>query len=265
MSRVATYDQLGPPTHLGLDGSFRTALVRCLSDEDACSGFNAAFSQHHLERRRLLNRIVRDLESGPRDCHFALAERLFSAFSVGAHRTKQSCAAALFVLTEACPQLGYARLLADVLSSPSVSLRRQGHRSLRHTWQPEFLGEVLKTWDQFRDPEAFELLAREMPQEWLAAAVDDAFVPGVRGRILARAAIRLAPTHPEVLERLFELSPASWAYSVAKLGGPFDVARLRDAFRQCEDLDDRSLVIWSIGQLRGWDLLLELHKADAIA
>jgi hypothetical protein len=119
---------------------------------------------------------------------------------------------------------------------------------------------VEHAWALHRDPEAFELLIDHKPLAWLAEQINPAFEAGTKGRTLARAAIRLAPSVPSVLDRLFDVAPTSWAYASAKLGAPTDARRLRAVFDGAVDSDDRSLVVWSIGQLNQWDLLLELHQ-----
>ena len=260
MDRVAMFHALGPPADRDLEQPLRDALVQCVEPEEVCRAMDLSFAQAYFERRRLLTRVVKDMAAELLPCHRDLFEQLLNKFKLFEHRRQQSCLSALFTLADACPDLGRRRLIKRTLRSPSVSLRRQAYKSLRAAWDADCAQAVEAAWETERDSEAFELLLGVMPLAWLRDQIETAFSLDLKGRALARLAIRVAPSQPEVLDELFRKSAVSWAYASAKLGRPGDRRRLRAALEAAETCDDRSLVVWSIGQLRDWDLLLELHQ-----
>ena len=263
MDRAALLSRLPPPGDPAIEWPLRHALVQCLSPEEACRAIDLKFEQPYFDRRRLLNRISVDISAGLETCHVTLIDGLFEAYPSLPHRRQQSCASTLSWLLAGHPELGRRRLLHLLLSSPYVTIRRQACRALRTSWEPDCAASVLVAWSTHRDQEAFELLASRMPLDWLRDQVCEVFIPGVRGRILSRVAIRLAPSDPGILDRLYDVAPVAYAYAAAKLKAQPDRVRLRAAFDAAETADDRSLVIWCIGQLRDWDLLLELHRRPA--
>jgi hypothetical protein len=260
MDRVDTLLHLEPPADSSLEWPLRHALVQCLDPDEVCRAIDLKFDQPYFDRRRLLNRAVKDMQSVVAPCHLALFTQVLEGLDAAPHRKQQSALSTLFVLADAQPSSGRPTLISRTLAFPSISLRRQAYRSLRGSCDAEAVALVEAAWRRWRDPEAFELLVDVMTAEWLKDQTEELEAVDLKGRTLARFAIKVAPIQPDVLDRLFDRSPVSWAYASAKLGQPVSTDRLRVAFQSAESDDDRSLVVWSIGQLRDWDLLLEIHR-----
>lgn len=98
------------------------------------------------------------------------------------------------------------------------------------------------------------------PPAYLVAHVEK-LLPFVRDPWRRRKLfLRAAEDDEAVVERLRGLDAVSFVYCKTKLGQAVDSGYIKDVYDACEDSSDRGLLVWCMGKLGHWELLLHVHE-----
>ncbi|EJL83744.1 hypothetical protein PMI15_02541 [Polaromonas sp. CF318] len=239
-------------------GLFR-ACVNCLSPHEAVDLLRLEAGKSSKLRDALLQKVVRDVAHKVCAEHLQLTETLLQDLSSADSRARQGLGYCLSSLHPTLPRKAQERIQAGFFSSRYVVVRRRGYKAANAVgWvQIELL---LATWEMYRDPESALLLVKLLPPVRLLAMRGDLMPALSEGWMRSRLYLRLAEIAPETVGELESVDGISYCYVLAKLGRELTVAQAKAVVKRFEGDDRFGLVVWSLGQMKQWQVLTWLAK-----
>lgn len=239
-------------------GLFR-ACVHCLSPHEAIDLLRIEAGKSSKLRDALLRKVVSDAAHEICAEHLQLTETLLQDLSSADARARQGLGYCLSSLHPTLPRKEQERIQAGFFSSRYVGVRRRGYKAANAVgWvQAELL---LSTWEMYRDPESALLLIKLLPSEHLLVMRWDLMPALSAGWMRSRLYLRLAEVAPETVGELERVDGISYCYVLAKLGRELTVAQAKAIVKRFEGDEHFGLVVWSLGQMKLWQVLIWLAK-----
>jgi hypothetical protein len=223
-------------------------LRRCLA--------NPASSSQDL-RRAALRKVCADAEVQFLDIHRDLVESLEAEIDTVSRRVRESYAYCLLGIARVCTPDIELRIQNVLAASKYVGLRRRSYK----LYSPESAESRLTLedgWRKHRDKEATWLIIKTFPAHFLISERGAIKERITEGWMLSRLYLRISEERPELACELLEVDSISYMYVAAKLRKvpAIDIVnRTIEANLGNERFD---LLLWSIGELGLWDLLLAI-------
>ena len=236
------------------------ALASCLTFAEASDALFSLIEADAITRRPVLVRLLQ------------LADKSVTANQIDILLRR------LILLSKKRPSL---RVRVNAVLSqlwPHATLKMK--RKIIETWKTDTLLDSKKRWLRAAADDKRFFNAKEILRYWrnsgnsraaqvIAYNASPAFLNGVlaellencdEGWIVGRAAIRAGRFPPGFFYRLKQRLPATYAYVCAKTKTPITHREAVALAANERDSDDRSLILWSIGQLGIWTALEEIYK-----
>jgi hypothetical protein len=191
--------------------------------------------------------------------HYDLVERLIFDLGVIDARGRQGVGYCLSILLLNLPtDLQYVAQIT-FLGSRFVGLRRRGYKLIAANPAPP-MNLLLEAWTKFYDAECAWLLVKILPPADLVAMKNELLSCLSEGWQISRLYLRIAEVEPLAVEDLRGTDGITYSYVLAKLGLSISAEQAKE-FIMTHETDERfGLLVWSIGKMQLWDVLVWLKS-----
>ena len=240
--------------------TFISAMTTCLTPQEACDALDTSFEQDYDRRRILLRKIARDVEHQLLKCHESLVENLFVQLETLPYRKQVSCAKSLCDLSASLPIEMRRRITRTLLTSAKATLRKQGAKILMATWDAPLAADLRLSWEKYSDYDCARLLIENDDVSYLCDQRRDLSTVSAGTWLLGRLYLRLAEIDASLVDEVEGIDPITFAYVLAKKGRRISPAKARKLANQYLHDDRFGLLVWSLGQMSLWTVVVELAK-----
>jgi len=243
------------------------AFGACLSLDEACRALVVLLEAQPAVRRAVLNRVLYLAREGADPARLSpLAEELLLVRAATTHRLPR-IDAVLATLFSFFPSDAKSKVLDAWKSDKRRSSKSRWLKAVQEC--PELFepDEVLGYWRRTHHSEAGKVLAYSAPAEVVRDVIAELVEFCDEGWIVARASLRATDLPTEVMERIKDKFPATYAYICAKTNRSLTHEGALDLYwrtNPSEFSGGRGLAAWSIGYLGMWETLEEIHARGQV-
>ncbi|MDB5475742.1 MAG: hypothetical protein JWP49_1253 [Phenylobacterium sp.] len=138
-------------------------------------------------------------------------------------------------------------------------LRNRAYKALTDKWDDAFTSDLWRNVEQHGDRHAAALLAQHETEERVWRDFD--LLKATGGAWVARLILsRVLEAGMQVNLDAVEDDPITRTYLAAKFHLPIDLRRVEQSMDHLLEDDRAGLLIWSLGKLKAWDLVLLADK-----
>jgi hypothetical protein len=239
------------------------AFGACLTLDEACRALVLLIEAQPVVRRALLNRVLYLAREGADSARLSeLADELLAARAETTRRLPR-IDAVISTLFTFFPLYAKHRVMDAWKSDKRRTSKSRWLKVIRQN--PElFDADILGYWNRSRHWEAAKILAYAAPVDILREVLAELVEYCDEGWIIARAFLRSSDVPEELMERVKEKFPATYAYICAKTNRSLTHDCALDLYRRAGPMHlpgGRGLAAWSIGYLGMWDTLEEIQAS----
>ncbi len=257
---------------LGAEGSVATdllpAFAACLSLDEACDALVNLVDATPKVRRAVLTRVLYlARERADRTRIGDLSRKLLIA-RITARGRRRRIDALLSTLFPFLSGVEKRDILTVWMSDDSRDTKSRWLKAVSGNVDLFDVDEVVEYWKTNHDWTAAKLLAYLAPPEVLTQELADLIDHCDEGWIIAKAMLRATTVSEDLMERVRERFPATYAYVCAKTHRLLTHETALDLFYRTKPGDfsgGRGLAAWSIGYLGMWDTLEEIQARSSEA
>lgn len=261
MDRVSKIEELSNDKGQIEAGSFVNALIRCLSFDESVEALRRSLEGSTAMRAAALRKICSDIQHGGANCATLISE-LQEKILHGAPRRRGGYAYCLLEVARASSRNVQNEVQAFLSCSRYVGLRRRGYK----LYDPECVQsrELLEqAWKKFHDREAAWLIVKGHPSAALLQDKNNLVNALTEGWQLSRLYLKLAEIDVTHIDDLLELDPISYVYVQVKLKRSVPDDQLNGILSDHIGDERLGLLLWCLGELRHWDLIVTASKRSA--
>jgi hypothetical protein len=247
------------------DSALLPAFGACLSLDEASRALVLLIEAQPAVRRALLNRVMYLARDGAEPTRLnQLADELLTARAETTRRLPR---------IDAVISALFAFFPSDAKHRILQAWKLDKRRSAKSRWMkavqqnPEFFeADILVYWRSSRDWAAAKVLAYTAPVGLLREILPELIEHCDEGWIIARAFLRHSEVPDELMERVKEKMPATYAYVCAKTNRSLTHECALDLYRRAGPTHlpgGRGLAAWAIGCLGMWDTLEAIQSRRA--
>lgn len=264
MDRAASIEQFAASRKPVDIRDFVNAMVRCLNPDETVNLLLNTAATSSPARAPALRKVCGDIADGAIADPAPLITILIDRVGSAAPRRRQSVAFCLLEVARACSTALRCQAQAFFGSSRYVGLRRRSYALYNPDHDPS--RQLLEQcWLEHRDVQAAWLIVKTFPPAFLVDEKAELLESLAEGWQLARFYLRIAESQPTAFEELLARDPISYLYVAAKrrVPPPLDIVEM--IARENLSDDRYGLLLWSLGELGFWDVLVGLSQdIDAI-
>ncbi|CAE6724209.1 hypothetical protein [Paraburkholderia nemoris] len=255
MDRIALIEQVACRDGNDETRALVNALVRCLEPAEVAALLLRSISAPAMLRAAVIRKVRSDIETGRLSDATPLIDELSGAIANGEPRRRESVAYCLLQIALACPPKQQRRIQAFLGASDYIGLRRRSYK-IYDTKSVKSRALLEEAWRQNLDYEAGWLIVKTFPVEFLLAEKATLLQILTEGWQLSRFYLRISEAFPDELAELLERDPISYVYVAARLRIQLRVKLVREVLDSSEGDSRLGLLLWSIGELGLWDVLV---------
>lgn len=261
MDRVSHIEDLSNDKDQIEAGSFVNALMRCLSFDESVQALRRSLEGSTAMRAAALRKVCSDIQHGGANCATLIAE-LQEKILHGTPRRREGYAYCLLEVARASNRNTQNEVQAFLSCSRYVGLRRRGYK----LYDPECAQSrklLEEAWEEFHDGEAAWLIVKRHPSAVLLQEKNNLVNALTEGWQLSRLYLKLAEIDAAHVNDLLELDPISYVYVQVKLKRSVPDDQLNGILSDHIGDERLGLLLWCLGELRQWDLILIAAKKSA--
>jgi hypothetical protein len=250
-----------------LSAGLLPAFGACLSFDEACQALAVLLEAQPAVRRAVLNRVLYLAREGADSTRFSLlAAELLLVRASTTHRLPR-IDAVLATLFPFFPLDAKSKILDAWKSDRRRSSKSRWLKAVQEN--PELFepNEVLAYWRCTRHLDAAKIIAYSAPTEVVKDFISELVEHCDQGWIIARASLRAIDVPTEVMDRIKDKFPSTYAYICAKTNRPLTHEEALDLYWRTDPSEfsgGRGLTAWSIGYLGMWETLEEIRARSPV-
>jgi hypothetical protein len=234
------------------------AFAACFTWDEACHALIHLIDAGHDVRGPVQRRVVRLAEHSPNEeapRHLVSQLLSISEYQV---RLRRRTSAILWSLFAYLPIECQRQVLHYWKANPSADSQSRWLKAVGEFDTFFNSEEICQYWLDTRHYAAAKLIAYKAPPEFVLGVFDDLIDHCHEGWVISRAALRVPVLSDHHLRRIRRRFPVSYAYLCAKTNRPLSERFVMQTFIK-EGMtplsENRSLLLWSVGQLGMWATL----------
>lgn len=237
------------------DFGLLNACIHCLKPSEAILLLSQEAERSSKLRNGLLRKVSKDLQTSPSLDHSDLANRMIIRLGQADARGRQGVGYCLSTLLPDLPTEIQRGAQLAFLRSRFIGLRRRGYKAIAADPTPE-MDYLTEAWVAFQDAECAWLLVKLLSPQDLVGMKERILPHLSEGWQISRLYLRMSTVDPSVVEELNRIDGIAYSYVLAKLGRSISIEQAKALFARYETDERLGLLVWSIGQMKLWDVLV---------
>lgn len=237
------------------DFGLLNACIHCLKPSEATLLLSQEAERSSKLRNGLLRKVSKDLQTSPSLDHSELANRLIIRLGQADSRGRQGVGYCLSTLLPDLPTETQRGAQLALLRSRFIGLRRRGYKAIAADPALE-MDYLIEAWVAFQDVECAWLLVKLLSPQDLVVMKEEILPHLSEGWQISRLYLRMSTVDSSVVEELNRIDGIAYSYVLAKLGRSISIEQAKALFARYETDERLGLLVWSIGQMKLWDVLV---------
>lgn len=234
------------------------ALIDCLDPEEKIELLRKTFIDNLNLRNIALRKICEDIDGGFQECHVQLIRDLKNNISDSAYKQKSSSG---FCLSRICihvPDKEKFDIEKFLINSKYIGMRRRGYKRIDEHFSEIHVQLLKEAWEHYSDSECAHLIIKHFPHEYIVENRNQLIDVLSEYWQISRLFLKIGDKYPELIRELKEIDSISYCYLLSKFKMSLPKEEAAGYLKESIHDERFGLLIWSIGKLHLWDLLVEL-------
>ncbi len=236
-----------------------SSLIYSLTADEACSYLDLTFKQDYRVRRYVLKKISNDLSKSYTTTHKKLIATLLKKLDEKKFGRKESCAFSLDFLIDSLPAKPKRKIIETFLASKSSRNRDRAFKRLNVNWDKKYFELIEQVWYSFHDSYCLGIILNHFPVKFLLDNYKD-ILEHTQPFQTSKLFIKLGAIKVDLLDELKEIDEISYCYVLTKFGKTVSDSEAKRILKSNYKDDRIGLLLWSFGQMRLWDAIVEYDK-----
>ena len=257
MNRIEYINQRFASMHsTGNDFAVISSLIHSLTPEEACSYFDYTFKQNQRIRHYLLKKIYNDISKSYTIAHKKLIATLIKKLDEKGFGKKDCCSHSLNFLLSSLPKSVRTKIFKIFLFSKSNRNRDRAFKKLNAKWDNKYFEQVEQVWHSYHDFFCTQIILNHFPTTFLLENYKTILQHSKQYQI-SKLFLKVGAINIELVADLKKIDEISYCYVLAKLRKTLSDEEAKEILKDNYKDDRIGLLLWSFGQMRLWDRIVE--------
>lgn len=138
--------------------------------------------------------------------------------------------------------------------------RRKAYKLILDNYKNEYKNILTSVWISHQEVECCHAMIQHLDAELLLNFRDTLLTVCTKGWLISKLYIKLGKEHPDILHELCRYNSETYCYCLWKLNLKLQPISASCLLEQCHD---KKFLIWCLGRLAEWELIMEIFiKTD---
>ncbi|MCF5889753.1 MULTISPECIES: hypothetical protein [Aeromonas] len=218
---------------------------------------------HNLYLRDLINRKIEfDIKDGKGLLYEDLASKLLHIAKTSKYSVALSALISLSFLFSSLKTNTQLSILYFLTNSDRVVFRRKAYKLMLEHYHDDYKNILMQSWQSYQEIECCRLMIEQLDAISLLQFRHDLCNKCNAGWLISKLYIKLGKAHPELLSELRHINSDAYCYCLWILNLKLPSV---SAGELIDKSHEQSFLIWCLGRLAEWDLIMDVFNLSNLA